>query len=156
MCFLLSLLLFCSFVFVGLLSNSPVFPAAAPITFKKGLKSQEATEGGRATLSCETSSPECKVTWRKGSQILNHGVKYNMEKNGATHSLVIHKLNAGDSGEYTCDTGDKHSTASLTVKGNSTSSSPLVHLSPLTLYEVHLSFIHLILVESNCHHALES
>ncbi|XP_035861184.1 obscurin isoform X12 [Sander lucioperca] len=89
---------------------------AAPILFKKELESQEATEGDKATLSCETSSPDCKVTWLKGSIVLTHGEKYTMEQRAITHILVIHKLNVKDSGEYTCDTGDKKSTATLTVK----------------------------------------
>uniref|UniRef100_A0A3Q1BNW2 non-specific serine/threonine protein kinase n=1 Tax=Amphiprion ocellaris TaxID=80972 RepID=A0A3Q1BNW2_AMPOC len=89
---------------------------AAPVLFKKELQSQEATEGGEASLSCETSSPDCKVTWRKGSTVLTHGKKYTMEHRATTHILVIHKLAMEDSGEYTCDTGDKKSTATLAVK----------------------------------------
>ncbi|XP_047188247.1 obscurin isoform X4 [Scophthalmus maximus] len=89
---------------------------AAPVLFKKELESQEATEGGKATLSCETSSADCKVTWRKGSSVLTHGEKYSIEQRVTTHTLVIHKLMAEDGGEYTSDTGDKKSTATLTVK----------------------------------------
>ncbi|KAM3604082.1 uncharacterized protein V6R79_006069 [Siganus canaliculatus] len=89
---------------------------AAPVIFKKDLQNQEATAGDEATLSCETSSTDCKVTWLKGSTVLTHGEKYSMEQRGATHILVIHKLDVKDGGDYTCDTGDKKSTASLTVK----------------------------------------
>ncbi|XP_069366635.1 obscurin isoform X35 [Paralichthys olivaceus] len=91
--------------------------AAAPVLFKKELESQEATEGGKVTLSCETSSPDCKVTWRKGSSVLTHGEKFTIDQRGTTHTLVIHKLKVEDSGEYTSHTGDKKSTATLTVKG---------------------------------------
>lgn len=91
--------------------------AAAPVLFKKELENQEATEGEQATLCCETSSPDCKVTWLKGSTMLTHGEKYSLEQRTTTHILIIHKLNVKDSGEYTCDTGDKRSTASLKVKG---------------------------------------
>ncbi|XP_026168652.1 obscurin isoform X2 [Mastacembelus armatus] len=89
---------------------------AAPLLFKKELESQEATEGSETTFSCETSSPECKVTWRKGSAVLTHGEKYTIEQTAATHTLVIHKLSFKDSGEYSCDTGDRKSTSTLTVK----------------------------------------
>ncbi|XP_035026918.2 obscurin isoform X44 [Hippoglossus stenolepis] len=89
---------------------------AAPVLFKKELESQEATEGGKVTLSCETSSPDCKVAWCKGSSELAHGEKYTIEQGGTTHSLVIHKLKVEDSGEYTSHAGDKKSTATLTVK----------------------------------------
>nr|XP_033505664.1 obscurin isoform X8 [Epinephelus lanceolatus] len=96
--------------------SKKVVEAAAPALFKKELESQEATEGDKATLSCETSNPDCKVTWLKGSTVLTHGEKYTLEQRATTHNLVIHKLNLKDSGEYTCDTGDKKSTATLTVK----------------------------------------
>lgn len=92
--------------------------AAAPVLFKKELKSQEALEGEEATMSCEISSPDCKVTWLKGSSVLTHGEKYSIKQRASTQILHIHKLSVKDSGEYTCDTGDKRSTASLTVKGN--------------------------------------
>lgn len=95
-----------------------VFLAAAPVLFRKELESQEVIEGDKATLTCETTSPDCKLTWLKGSTVLSHGEKYSMEQRGTTHTLLIHKLNVQDSGEYTCNTGDKRSTASLTVKGN--------------------------------------
>lgn len=74
-------------------------------------------EGGEASLSCETTSSDCKVTWRRNSTILTHGKKYTMQQRDATHILIIHKLVKEDSGEYTCVTGDKKSTATLTVKG---------------------------------------
>ncbi|KAM4728162.1 obscurin [Anableps anableps] len=88
----------------------------APISFKKQLENQAAREGGETTLSCETSSPDCKVTWWKGLTVLSQGEKYTIQQRATTHSLVIHKLVKEDSGEYTCDTGDKKSTATLTVK----------------------------------------
>uniref|UniRef100_A0A3Q3E5K3 Ig-like domain-containing protein n=1 Tax=Labrus bergylta TaxID=56723 RepID=A0A3Q3E5K3_9LABR len=115
----------------------------APVLFKKELESQEATDGDKAVLSCETSKPDCKVTWLKGSTVLTHGEKYNIEQKDTTHTLVIHKLDVKDSGEYTCDTGDKRSTASLTVKGNKAS----IHFISVSfprlvcvLPEVHLIF----------------
>ncbi|XP_042353421.1 obscurin [Plectropomus leopardus] len=97
-------------------STASLTVRAAPVLFKKELENQEATEGDKATLSCETSSPDCKVTWLKGSTVLTHGAKYSMEQRATTHNLVVHTLNVKDSGEYTCDTGDKKSTATLTVK----------------------------------------
>ncbi|KAM9719651.1 obscurin isoform 26-T27 [Menidia menidia] len=97
-------------------SMAKVTVKAAPISFKKELESQEATEGGEASLSCETSSEDCKVTWWKGSTILTLGEKYTMQQRATTHILVIHKLIPEDSGEYTCHAGEMKSTAILTVK----------------------------------------
>ncbi|XP_042075765.1 obscurin isoform X14 [Haplochromis burtoni] len=97
-------------------STASLTVRAAPVVFKKELKSQEAKEGGEASLSCEVSSPDHKVTWWKGSTLLTQGEKYTMEQKATTHILIIHKLIMEDSGEYTCDTGDQKSTATLTVK----------------------------------------
>ncbi|XP_054623330.1 obscurin isoform X7 [Dunckerocampus dactyliophorus] len=89
---------------------------AATVLFKKNLDSQEGTEGDKVTLSCETTSPDCKVSWQKGFTLLTHGDKYTIEHSAATHTLTIHKLKLEDSGEYSCDTGDKKSFATVTVK----------------------------------------
>ncbi|XP_058481105.1 obscurin [Solea solea] len=97
-------------------STASLTVRAAPVSFKKELENQEAIEGGKASLSCETSSPDCKVIWRKGSSVLTSGEKYTIEQRATTHTLVIHKLNVEDRGEYISDTGDKKSTATLTVK----------------------------------------
>ncbi|KAM9845170.1 obscurin [Aulostomus maculatus] len=97
-------------------STASLTVRAAPVFFRKDLENHVATEEEKAILSCETSSPNCKVTWWKGSTLLTHGEKYNMEQRGITHTLVIRKLKLGDSGEYSCDTGDRRSTATLTVK----------------------------------------
>nr|XP_049602917.1 obscurin isoform X4 [Syngnathus scovelli] len=89
---------------------------APPVFFKKTLDSQEGTEGGKVTLSCQTSSSDCKVSWRKGSTLLSHGEKYSIEQRADIHTLSIHKLKPEDSGEYSCDTGDNKSTAAISVK----------------------------------------
>ncbi|XP_070989796.1 obscurin-like isoform X35 [Oncorhynchus clarkii lewisi] len=87
----------------------------APVVFMKELESQEAVEGGSVSLTCEISV-EGKVTWRRGSVLLTQGEKYSMEHTGSTYILMVHKLKVEDAGEYTCDTGDKQSTATLKVK----------------------------------------
>ncbi|KAM9791323.1 obscurin isoform 11-T11 [Syngnathus typhle] len=89
---------------------------APPVFFKKTLDSQEGTEGEKVTLSCQTSSSDCKVSWRKGSTLLSHGEKYSIEQRADIHTLSIHKLKPEDSGEYSCDTGDNKSTAAVSVK----------------------------------------
>ncbi|XP_015254428.1 PREDICTED: obscurin isoform X8 [Cyprinodon variegatus] len=99
-------------------STASLTVRAAPIFFKKKLENRETKEGEETTLSCETSSPDCKVTWRKGSTVLSQGEKYTIQQRATIHSLVIHKLVKEDSGEYTCDTGETKSSATLTVKEN--------------------------------------
>ncbi|XP_015254421.1 PREDICTED: obscurin isoform X2 [Cyprinodon variegatus] len=103
---------------VGNHTSTASLTVRAPIFFKKKLENRETKEGEETTLSCETSSPDCKVTWRKGSTVLSQGEKYTIQQRATIHSLVIHKLVKEDSGEYTCDTGETKSSATLTVKEN--------------------------------------
>ncbi|XP_061150952.1 obscurin isoform X3 [Syngnathus typhle] len=97
-------------------STASLTVRAPPVFFKKTLDSQEGTEGEKVTLSCQTSSSDCKVSWRKGSTLLSHGEKYSIEQRADIHTLSIHKLKPEDSGEYSCDTGDNKSTAAVSVK----------------------------------------
>ncbi|XP_071232032.1 obscurin isoform X3 [Salvelinus alpinus] len=96
-------------------STASLTVRGAPVVFKKELESQEAVEGGSVSLTCEISA-DGKVTWRRGSVLLTQGEKYSMEHTGSTYILMVHKLKVEDAGEYTCDTGDKQSTATLIVK----------------------------------------
>ncbi|XP_067234431.1 obscurin isoform X12 [Chanodichthys erythropterus] len=86
------------------------------LSFSKELTSQEVTEGGSASLCCETSIPCSKVTWKKGTQVLSDGKKYFIKRDGTIQTLEIHKLSVEDGGEYICEAGDKRSKATLTVK----------------------------------------
>lgn len=95
------------------------FPAEIPVlSFSKELTSQEVTEGGSASLCCETSIPYANVTWKKGTQFLSDGKKYSIKRDGTIQTLEILKLSVEDGGEYICEAGDKRSKATLTVKGN--------------------------------------
>ncbi|XP_051738388.1 obscurin-like isoform X11 [Ctenopharyngodon idella] len=85
-------------------------------SFSKELTSQEVTEGGSASLCCETSIPCASVTWKKGTQVLSDGKKYFIKSDGTIQTLEIHKLSVEDGGEYICEAGDKRSKATLTVK----------------------------------------
>lgn len=88
------------------------------LSFVKDLSSQEVKEGDNVTLCCETSIPDANVTWKKGTRVLSDGPKYSIKRQGTIQTLVIHKLSVEDGGEYICEAGDKHSKATLTVKGN--------------------------------------
>ncbi|XP_056105320.1 obscurin-like isoform X10 [Rhinichthys klamathensis goyatoka] len=87
------------------------------LSFSKELTSQEVTEGGSASLCCETSIPGANVTWKKGTQFLSDGKKYSIKRDGTIQTLEILKLSVEDGGEYICEAGDKRSKATLTVKG---------------------------------------
>lgn len=92
--------------------------AVPVVRFTNDLKNQEVIEGDKATLSCETSSPDAQVIWKKARKILSEGDKYSIQKNGTIQTLVIYKLTVEDAGEYVCEVGDKQSKATLSVKGD--------------------------------------
>ena len=87
------------------------------MTFKQKLSSQEAEEGGSVTLHCELSKPDVPVEWKKGTQLLKSGEKYQMKQQASLNELLINKVVPEDSGEYSCVCGDQKTTASINIKG---------------------------------------
>lgn len=74
-------------------------------------------EGKSVVLSCEISSANVPVTWKKDNAVVEEGGQYIIKKRGATHTLEIKKLTLEDAGEYCCITRGKKSTAKLIVRG---------------------------------------
>ncbi|XP_069548293.1 obscurin isoform X21 [Brachyistius frenatus] len=97
---------------------------AQPVTFKQKIESQEAEEGNSVTLSCELSKPGVPVEWKKGTQVLKSGEKYQMKQKASVNELLINKVVPEDSGDYSCVCGDQKTTASLKIKVVKLSTSP--------------------------------
>ncbi|XP_025067421.1 obscurin isoform X19 [Alligator sinensis] len=97
-----------------------------PALFEKTLQNQEAEEGSTATLHAELSKLDAPVKWRKGSVLLQSGAKYEMRQSGSSVELLIRDVQLKDAGDYTCDSGDQQSTASLLVKAL-----PVLFIQPL-------------------------
>lgn len=95
-----------------------MLPAVPVVQFTNDLKNQEAVEGEQATLSCETSTPDAHVVWKKDKKVISEGDKYTIQKNNTTQTLVIYQLTVSDAGEYVCEVGDKQTKATLSVKGD--------------------------------------
>ncbi|XP_067462238.1 obscurin isoform X41 [Thunnus thynnus] len=89
---------------------------AQPVTFKHKLEGQEAEEGASVTLRCEISKPGVPVEWKKGTQVLTSGEKYQMKQTASVNELQINKVVPEDSGDYSCMCGDQKTTASLNIK----------------------------------------
>ncbi|XP_026201005.1 obscurin isoform X2 [Anabas testudineus] len=90
--------------------------AAASVFFEKELVNQVAMEGKSVVLSCEVSSANVPVTWKKDNIVLEEGGRYILKKKGPTHSVEIPKLHLEDAGEYCCITRGKKTTAKLIVR----------------------------------------
>nr|XP_024661632.1 obscurin isoform X16 [Maylandia zebra] len=89
---------------------------AQPVTFRQKLESLEAEEGGSVTLRCELSKVGVPVEWKKGTQVLKSGERYQMKQKASVNELVIEKVVPEDSGDYSCVCGDQKTTASLNIK----------------------------------------
>ncbi|XP_035386466.1 obscurin isoform X5 [Electrophorus electricus] len=76
-----------------------------------------AKEGEMVTLSCMTSSPEASVVWYRNDVLIKVGDRHLFYKDRAIHQLRILRVRETDAGQYTCETGDSQSSATLTVKG---------------------------------------
>ncbi|GAB0185061.1 obscurin [Grus japonensis] len=89
---------------------------ALPVLFKHWLKNEEVEEGCTAMLHCELTKPNASVEWRKGDTVLQPSDKYEIRQEGTRVELFIYDAEAQDAGDYTCDSGDQQTTASLQVK----------------------------------------
>ncbi|XP_029355302.1 obscurin isoform X2 [Echeneis naucrates] len=90
--------------------------AAASVFFEKELENKVVMEGKSVLLSCEVSSANVPVTWKKDNIVVEAGGRIILKKKGPVHSLEIEKLHLEDVGEYCCITRGKKTTAKLTVR----------------------------------------
>ncbi|XP_035173164.1 obscurin isoform X6 [Oxyura jamaicensis] len=97
-------------------TTAAVIVHALPVTFKQPLQNKESEEGSTATFCCELSKPSAAVEWKKGGVVLQPSQKYEMRQRECLVELLIHNLKLEDTGEYSCDTGDQETKASLNVK----------------------------------------
>lgn len=74
-------------------------------------------EGKSVLLSCEVSSANVPVTWKKDNSVLEDGGRYILKKNGPVHSLEIKHVFREDAGDFCCITRGKKTTAKLIIKG---------------------------------------
>lgn len=87
------------------------------MTFKQKLKNQEAVEEGSVTLRCELSKPGAPVEWRKDTQLLKEGEKYQMKQEGRVAEMLIRNLTLTDAAEYSCSVGIVVTSADVKVRG---------------------------------------
>ncbi|ELK03225.1 Obscurin [Pteropus alecto] len=86
--------------------------------FQTELQGTEQEVGGVARLCCQLSKvePGAPVQWLKEGVELRAGPKYEMRYQGATCELLIHGLEAKDTGEYACVVSGQKTLASVKVR----------------------------------------
>lgn len=109
------------------------FVLALPAHFTEEPKSQEKNKGGTVTLSCKLSK-SAAVQWKKGSEILTTGRKYEVKQKETLCELEIKDLNVEDSGDYTCVCGQIKTSATVKVNGMIPAGPPLFIFVVLLLH----------------------
>ncbi|KAJ3599333.1 hypothetical protein NHX12_033296 [Muraenolepis orangiensis] len=103
-------------VYGDAVTTADVTVTPIPITFKTGLKNQEAREGGDVVLRCELSKAGVPVEWWKGEDPLTHGGRYQTALRGNLAELQIKNIQPEDVGEYSCILGEQKTTAEVNVR----------------------------------------
>uniref|UniRef100_A0A670YWG1 Ig-like domain-containing protein n=1 Tax=Pseudonaja textilis TaxID=8673 RepID=A0A670YWG1_PSETE len=83
------------------------------------LKDEKVDEGSTVKFHCEVTVPKAPAEWRKDGAKIHAGPKYDIRQDGGIHDLLIHNLEAQDSGKYSCIVGDQTTSATLSVQGMS-------------------------------------
>ncbi|KAG9472589.1 hypothetical protein GDO78_018425 [Eleutherodactylus coqui] len=97
-------------------SKASLIVTAVQAFFKREVQSTEAEEGTTATLYCEVSNEKASVQWKKDGKLLRSSNKYEMKMKDCRMELLVHNLVKEDEGMYMCETGERSSSATLTVK----------------------------------------
>ncbi|XP_076826396.1 obscurin [Brachyhypopomus gauderio] len=87
-----------------------------PANFIQHLKNQEVMEGDKLVLKCELSKPGHEVQWKKGTENLRSGGKYEITQRDTTFQLQVKDPVPGDSADYSCECGEQRTTATVVVK----------------------------------------
>uniref|UniRef100_A0A8C0EK92 Titin n=1 Tax=Bubo bubo TaxID=30461 RepID=A0A8C0EK92_BUBBB len=89
----------------------------APADFIEHLRDQTVTEFDDAVFTCQLSKEKASVRWYRNGREIKEGKKYQFEKDGNLHRLIIKDCRLDDECEYSCGVDDRKSRARLFVEG---------------------------------------
>uniref|UniRef100_A0A8D0GP01 Ig-like domain-containing protein n=1 Tax=Sphenodon punctatus TaxID=8508 RepID=A0A8D0GP01_SPHPU len=89
----------------------------APTDFIEHLQDQTVTEFDDAVFTCQLSKEKANVKWYRNGREIRDGKKYQFEKDGNLHRLIIKECRPEDECEYSCGVDDRRSRARLFVEG---------------------------------------
>ena len=90
-----------------------------PMEFLKTLSDVEVFEEETARFECEIDKEGVAAKWLKDGKKLPLNNQIKAESDGKKQRLVIKDCRLDDEAYYTCVVGERKTSASLTVKGNS-------------------------------------
>ncbi|KAK2917478.1 obscurin-like protein 1a [Channa argus] len=86
------------------------------IKFVKPLRDTVAHADGMVTLRCEVCKPKADVQWMKNGMEVVPSRRFSIRTDGVERSLTIHRLTREDAGQYTCESRDDQTVATLRVE----------------------------------------
>lgn len=80
------------------------------------LRDTVAHANGMVTLRCEVCRPKADVQWLRNGAEVAPSRRFSIRVDGTERSLTIHRLTREDAGEYTCESKDDQTMATLQVE----------------------------------------
>ena len=88
-------------------------------TFTNPLKNVSTSLMEHATLSCDLSKPDRKVTWYKYGTEITASEKFDLQAHGTEQKLTVKNANENNTGQYTCRLGGEETSAKSSDVGKS-------------------------------------
>ncbi|XP_061082560.1 obscurin-like protein 1 isoform X10 [Conger conger] len=86
------------------------------VRFSRPLEDAVAHKDGMVTLRCELCRTKGDVLWMKDGAEITPSRRFAIRADGPERSLTIHRLTPEDGGEYTCESKDDRTSATLRVE----------------------------------------
>ncbi|KAE8299625.1 Obscurin-like protein 1 [Larimichthys crocea] len=86
------------------------------VKFSRPLENIVALRGSSLILRCEINKPKGDVQWLKDGQEISPSRRHTIRAQGRERSFTIHQIMEEDAGEYTCESTDDRTSATVTIE----------------------------------------
>ncbi|TKS67636.1 Obscurin [Collichthys lucidus] len=86
------------------------------VKFSRPLENTVALRGSSLILRCEINKPKGDVQWLKDGQEISPSRRHTIRAQGRERSFTIHQIMEEDAGEYTCESTDDRTSATVTIE----------------------------------------
>ncbi|XP_062420911.1 obscurin-like protein 1 isoform X9 [Pungitius pungitius] len=86
------------------------------VKFLRPLENTVSQKGSAVILRCEINKPKGDVQWLKDGQEISPSRRHTIRAQGRERSFTLHQLVEGDAGEYSCQSTDDRTSATVTVE----------------------------------------